>query len=672
MKTPLVAAVSARRMALPLGLILVTEDDEWGGDGDAVGAPGATTATTTTTSSSSRSSVGGVSDNAAGGGGIRGTHDDNIDVDVDVNGSGGNGATGRGGEPQRVRQKQEDATTSPSSASASSQSGAGGNVTGPPQPQPQPQPQPLIVGGNKANSITAEIVINITTAASASTSSGSCQLIQLNELNSLSALDIDKNVQTQMQVPRAEPDLKLGGITGGHTGNHVDVDLSGNANLTHSTSETPPCSSTAPQGGSVKADSASVGCTHSLPDDVSLSEEQQRTLSLVLRGENVFFTGCAGTGKSVMIRVIIRELHKLGKIVGVTALTGIAAVQIGGITLHRWAGIKLARNATDLECAWSQKIVWRDTDALVIDEISMMPASLFHHLDVMGRQIRGNCDLPFGGLQLILSGDFYQLPPVFQSLHQMPSRIPPSHPSESSKTSFESDISGNTKGGIKRKRRPVDEYFEKVETFYRNKLCFQAITWQESVSNVIELTKVFRQKDKDFVQVLSEIRRGSPTSQSIATLQSRVGASTDPDILHLFAVNSCVDSWNAAKLQRLSGPLYSYHNVKYTSNNDRRLLRLLDSLLANAELNLKIGARVVLLKNIDGQLVNGSQGTVVAALDQTDPRCEKPPLSCPAQAWYDANREAKIPVVKFDGCSREICVLPTEWSVEISVSRFGK
>jgi ATP-dependent DNA helicase PIF1 len=144
------------------------------------------------------------------------------------------------------------------------------------------------------------------------------------------------------------------------------------------------------------------------------------------------FHSCAGTGKSLLLKKIVHELNKIqtaseaavtgdasprsskeptGRSYQVTALTGIAAASIGGITLHRFAGIQLGRSAHELGKAWSRKKNWRATDILIIDEISMMAPVLFHRLERLAREIRGN-EAPFGGMQLVLSGDFLQLPPV--------------------------------------------------------------------------------------------------------------------------------------------------------------------------------------------------------------------------------------------------------------------
>ena len=191
---------------------------------------------------------------------------------------------------------------------------------------------------------------------------------------------------------------------------------------------------------------------------VTLSEEQQRVLDLVVNQQkSVFFTGSAGTGKSVLMRAIIAELRKKfireSDRVAVTASTGLAACNIGGVTLHSFGGIGLGKEdvpALVKKIRRNQKAKnrWIRTKILIIDEISMVDGELFDKLEGIARAMRNN-GRPFGGIQLVITGDFFQLPPV-------------------------PDF-GN-------KGRDV-------------KFAFDAGTWSTSIHHTIGLTEVFRQKD---------------------------------------------------------------------------------------------------------------------------------------------------------------------------------
>ena len=188
---------------------------------------------------------------------------------------------------------------------------------------------------------------------------------------------------------------------------------------------------------------------------VFLSDEQQHVLELVTeKKKSVFFTGSAGTGKSVLMREIISSLrqkyHRDPERIAVTASTGLAACNVGGVTLHSFAGIGLGKEdipelVKKIRKNQKAKNRWHRTKVLIIDEVSMVDGELFDKLEAIARQIRGNAR-PFGGIQLVITGDFFQLPPV---------------PDQS-----------------------------KVAKF-----AFDAATWRTSVEHTIGLHHVFRQKD---------------------------------------------------------------------------------------------------------------------------------------------------------------------------------
>lgn len=188
---------------------------------------------------------------------------------------------------------------------------------------------------------------------------------------------------------------------------------------------------------------------------VFLSDEQKKVFNLVTEErKSVFFTGSAGTGKSVLLREIIKGLRDKHKReperVAVTASTGLAACNVGGVTLHSFAGIGLGKEAVPelakkIKRNGKAKKRWLLTKTLVIDEVSMVDGDLFDKLEAIARIIRNN-GRPFGGIQLVITGDFFQLPPVPD--------------------------------------------YGKVAKF-----SFDAATWTTSIEHTIGLTKVFRQKD---------------------------------------------------------------------------------------------------------------------------------------------------------------------------------
>jgi ATP-dependent DNA helicase PIF1 len=215
-------------------------------------------------------------------------------------------------------------------------------------------------------------------------------------------------------------------------------------------------------------------------EPVFLSEEQKSILAAVVEeGKSIFFTGSAGTGKSVLMKSIItrlRNMHaKEPDRVAVTASTGLAAVNIDGTTLHSFAGIGLGKEpATELlkKIRRNPKIRqrWIRTRVLIIDEISMIDADLFDKLEHVARILRNNGS-PFGGIQLIVTGDFFQLPPV-------------------------------------------------PEKDRAAKFSFDAATWNTCIEHTVLLTHVFRQKDATFAGMLNEMRLGRLTPASIRAFQS--------------------------------------------------------------------------------------------------------------------------------------------------------
>lgn len=296
-----------------------------------------------------------------------------------------------------------------------------------------------------------------------------------------------------------------------------------------------------------------------------LTDSQYSCLVDIMGKRNVLITGPAGTGKSFLLK-FLRE--KMGARLRVVATTGVAAVNVGGSTLHSWAGIGLGEGTAEelaaaiLENPRATSRI-RKATALAVDEVSMLDSDLFCRLDEAFRIVRKKT-APFGGIQMVLFGDFLQLPPV---------------------------------SGRKEEAR----------------FAFQSPAWEASKIAVHQLTAVVRQRDAVFVEVLSRVRLGIVDALVRQVLSGRIGASDpnpkiEPVVLECRNVD--VDAFNRQRLSALPGDEIS---ISAVDSGEAKFVSTLDrSCLAPSDLRLKIGAQVMLLKNLDveGGLVNGSVGIV--------------------------------------------------------------
>ena len=309
-------------------------------------------------------------------------------------------------------------------------------------------------------------------------------------------------------------------------------------------------------------------------DRINLTDEQDAIMDLVVNKRlNVFYTGSAGTGKSVILSNLVERLRNLyGRdAVALTASTGLAATSIGGVTLHKWAGIGIGtapvgRLVGLLQKRRDQLTVWRNTKVLIIDEISMIDGSFLDKLEYVARAIRKN-DKPFGGIQLVMTGDFFQLPPV-------------------------------------QKR----DSSSAVSTY-----CFESRMWRTCIQKTVLLTKVFRQQDNELIDILNSIRFGEIKPQMIRTIKNleREIKYTDGIVpTELYATRREVERSNTRRLNSLPGEQRVFHSQDQCP---RELLNLLDSsVMADRVLTLKEDAQVMMLKNRpDVELVNGSLGRIL-------------------------------------------------------------
>ncbi|XP_062996335.1 ATP-dependent DNA helicase PIF1 isoform X1 [Elgaria multicarinata webbii] len=297
----------------------------------------------------------------------------------------------------------------------------------------------------------------------------------------------------------------------------------------------------------------------------TLSQEQSMVLSAVLSGKNVFFTGSAGTGKSFLLKKIVASLPPNSTYA--TASTGVAACQIGGTTLHAFAGIGSGKaplhQCIELAQRPGVRQQWLSCRQLIIDEISMVEGEFFDKLEAVARVVR-KCEDPFGGIQLIICGDFLQLPPVSKATEQP-------------------------------------------------KFCFQAKSWRRCIHLNMELTEVRRQTDREFISLLNAVRLGRCTEE--VTRQLALTATHRVERDGILATRLCthkddVELTNARQLQELSGEQRSFKAV----DSDPGLVKTLDAQCpVSSVIELKQGAQVMLTKNLDVSrgLVNGARGVVI-------------------------------------------------------------
>ena len=301
--------------------------------------------------------------------------------------------------------------------------------------------------------------------------------------------------------------------------------------------------------------------------------EQGLALEIMLLGENVLLTGAAGAGKTYVLNQFIQAARDEGKKVTVTATTGLAATHLGGTTIHAWSGIGVLnvlppRYHESLSKARRETI--EKTDVLVIDEISMLHDFRLDMVDEILRKVRGD-DRPFGGIQVILCGDFFQLPPINRD--------------------------DAPQGGF-------------VVT---------AQVWEALNPVICYLDEQHRQDDDAFLEILNALRSGDIRRRHAEQLLARVKADlTDGQVVtELHTRNIDVDAVNATHLLALGGDNYVYEME--TTGKENYVASLKRSCLAVEELVLKEGALVMCIRNSqDKSYVNGSLGTVIGFEEGTD------------------------------------------------------
>ena len=328
-----------------------------------------------------------------------------------------------------------------------------------------------------------------------------------------------------------------------------------------------------------------------LSSDIELSDEQREVIESCDKGENIFMSGPGGTGKSYLIKIIVERYPN--KNIQVCALTGVAAelLDCNAKTINSWSGTNLIhgdpesiiRNTSKKKKNLSN---WRNIDLLIVDEVSMMSKKYFDILDSVGKIIRKN-DKPFGGIQLLFSGDFYQLPPV-----------------------GDNDIDSS-------------------------KFCFESNNWKETFNALIELQKIYRQKDEKYMKILRHVRNGQISKKTYDILNSRIlnkennlSYDKNKNAIIISPLKDLVKHVNKIKMNKLDSDVINYEyrivktdefDCKLSDYVNREIKNLEKHMVADKNLELKIGAWVMCVVNLDlvseKKIVNGSQGIVEDIID---------------------------------------------------------
>jgi ATP-dependent DNA helicase PIF1 len=343
---------------------------------------------------------------------------------------------------------------------------------------------------------------------------------------------------------------------------------------------------------------------------MTLSHEQEHALDLFKEGKSLLITGPGGGGKTHLIQEFIKDAGRRGKSVQVCALTGCASLLLGcsAKTIHSWSGIKMAKGAKKqiVERALRGKKTkknWKGIHILIIDEVSMMSKKIFEALEELARLTRLNPE-PFGGLQVILTGDFFQLPPI-------------GTPNEPDTSAF----------------------------------CFESPLWHTVIplDNHIELNTMFRQRDPKYIEILSQVRRGELNEENTRILREHskrvydVERNNGINISKLFPIRARADYINQVMFDKLDSTEQEYNIDKIyscgvylesgtsiepavqevcdnmtTTERDYEMNGLLSSAQCSEQLKLKIGALVMCTANLDMEhgICNGSQGIIIDLVGQ--------------------------------------------------------
>ena len=315
---------------------------------------------------------------------------------------------------------------------------------------------------------------------------------------------------------------------------------------------------------------------------------QDDTLKMMKMGKNVFLTGPAGSGKTHVLKMYINYLNKNGVNVAVTASTGIAATHLGGMTIHSWTGLGIKDNLTeyDLELMEEKQYLWKrfkKTSVLIIDEVSMISSNMLTMIDRVCRHMKRNSE-PFGGMQIILSGDFFQLPPIMR--RQQDSQY-------------------------------SQEYLDSEDSSAQH-FAFSSPSWEDADIHICYLDSQYRQTDSVLLEILTEMRTGEISKKSKKHLQKRMVSTQDPNITRLYTHNLNVDSFNEKCLMSIKGEEKKY--TMFSKGKPSLVDALKRGCLAPETLIIRVGSKVMFVKNNPVQgYVNGTTGEVTGFNKNSSP-----------------------------------------------------
>ncbi|CAI0645627.1 unnamed protein product, partial [Colletotrichum noveboracense] len=371
-----------------------------------------------------------------------------------------------------------------------------------------------------------------------------------------------------------------------------------------------------------------------IPGDPPLCPEQQNAIDLAMQGHNLFITGSGGCGKSVLVRALHSTLaayyQDTNKAVHLLAPTGQASINIGGRTTYNYAGwtpedakkpldgrgsvIKKARGQYIFKRYWN-------TAVLIIDEISMVENQFFERLSRVMRAIRGNAS-PFGGVQIIVVGDFCQLPPVKPFKHCL---------------------------HCGREMKKLNDQWTCPEGHGHafqagDRWSFKAPEWKRCNFKCVRLTKIHRQSDKAFIEVLQKCRLGQHLDDADANLLLAHHAEAENGT-ELKSTREQVDQRNLEEFVKIPGHIHEYKAADactFARGETRQPLDRLHEHRYPRELQLKVDTPVILLANVDldSGLCNGRQGVVVGFVPSDTIQEPRPPSLQNYEDDYDGYRAA--------------------------------
>lgn len=327
---------------------------------------------------------------------------------------------------------------------------------------------------------------------------------------------------------------------------------------------------------------------------------------------NLFITGKAGTGKSTLIDYFRSTTKKKAVIL---APTGLAAINVRGQTIHSFFHLPPRFIDPNSSIRIANSRIYRDLDVIIIDEISMVRADLFDGLDRFLRTNGKDRNLPFGGIQIIVVGDLFQLPPI-----------------------------------VAREETHI------FNQFFESPYFFSSDAFSGGAFSIIELTHIFRQKDEAYISLLNKIRIGEISTQDLELVNNRIVTrdyeKVRREYITLATTNSVVSAINDSELNKIDHPLFTY-TAKIEGNfptEDR-------ALPVDLELKLKVGARVIFVKNDKGRRwVNGTSGVIYELEKENikvklDEKGFHEIVTVPIEEWenikyeYDEDEQKIIPVV---------------------------